>query len=341
MDVAYAYTIHTLSVMFYITLKGWLTMNETKKINRIYHYCSLEAFISIMENGSLRMCDIMKSNDSAEIEYGIKLLRGYLRNLCLSFCNEHIVDSDIKEFFIGIDYDELISQIIDNNQLIYYTACFSSEKDLLSQWRGYANDGKGVVIGFFTKDFMNENNFGNARFGKMIYDEEMQKNCLKECIENRLKDVVQVNGHADLCLYENAIKEAIYSILHEIAFFKNNAFKEENEWRLVCYLNYNSSDSAATNREGFQTICSDRIKEFECANNDKSLIKRKIKFKCTEKKLVSYIEFDFQNVKKSIVSDIMIGPKSQVSYADIRLFLNANEFDLSKIKVIKSNATYQ
>lgn len=32
--------------------------------------------------------------------------------------------------------------------VVLYAACFSEEKDLLSQWRGYANNGAGVAIGF-------------------------------------------------------------------------------------------------------------------------------------------------------------------------------------------------
>ena len=30
----------------------------------------------------------------------------------------------------------------------YYVTCFSYQNDLLSQWRGYADDGRGAAIGF-------------------------------------------------------------------------------------------------------------------------------------------------------------------------------------------------
>jgi len=32
-----------------------------------------------------------------------------------------------------------------------YITCFSRNGDLLSQWRAYGNDGKGVSIGFYSK----------------------------------------------------------------------------------------------------------------------------------------------------------------------------------------------
>lgn len=316
-------------------------MYKSKEINRIYYYCGLEAFVSIMENSSIRMCDILKSNDSAEIEYGRKLLRRYLKSICISFCNERNEDSEIKEFFSNIDYNTLITETIDNNQLIYYSACFSSERDLLSQWRGYANDGKGVAVGFFTQDFINQNQHKNIRFGKIIYDEETQKECLKKCVWDELNIIKKANGEIQYSSFENALKKAIYNALYEIAFFKNNAFKEESEWRLVCYFNYNNLNVNVANKDGFKAVCYNRVSDFELKAHNDGLITRKIKFRCSDKKLSSYIEFNFQDVKKNIVSDVMIGPKSEIDNADIGLFLSVNGYDLSKIKIRKSVATYQ
>ena len=316
-------------------------MNDIKKINRIYYYCSLEAFMSIMENSSIRMCDILKSNDSSEIEYGIKLLRRYLKNSCVSFSNEHIVDNTIKEFFINIDYNGLISEIINKNQLVYYCTCFSSERDLLSQWRGYANDGKGVAIGFYTQDFIDEGKYINVRFDKIIYDEETQKQCLINCIKSQLDGIKESKGKTQLCLYENAIKQAIFSFIYEIAFFKNEAFKEENEWRLVCYFNYNHACSKTIKNDGLQTVSACKIADFESETYNKGLINRKIRFKCTDEKVSSFIEFCFKTVKKSIISDVIIGPKAKADLTDISLFLCSNGYDLAKIKIRKSAATYQ
>lgn len=60
----------------------------------VYHYCSLETFKSIIENKCLWLCDVQKSNDSAEctyfenimknhINYNILLLRGFFK-LCVN-----------------------------------------------------------------------------------------------------------------------------------------------------------------------------------------------------------------------------------------------------------------
>lgn len=41
--------------------------NEKEEI--VYHYCTLEGFLSIIQNSSIWMSDISKSNDCLEIIY--------------------------------------------------------------------------------------------------------------------------------------------------------------------------------------------------------------------------------------------------------------------------------
>lgn len=57
------------------------------------------------------------------------------------------------------DYgDELLPgdcYYVDGYDEPLYTACFSGNGDLLSQWRGYAGDGTGIAIGFKTKYLKN------------------------------------------------------------------------------------------------------------------------------------------------------------------------------------------
>ena len=42
--------------------------------------------------------------------------------------------------------DEFFNE--NNADFRYYVTCFSYQDDLLSQWRGYADDGRGAAIGF-------------------------------------------------------------------------------------------------------------------------------------------------------------------------------------------------
>lgn len=42
---------------------------QKEKANSIYHYCSLDTFLKIVQNKSTRLSDIEKSNDYAERIY--------------------------------------------------------------------------------------------------------------------------------------------------------------------------------------------------------------------------------------------------------------------------------
>ena len=39
---------------------------EMTKIDTIYHYCSIDTFFSIIQNKTLRLSDLNKTNDSME-----------------------------------------------------------------------------------------------------------------------------------------------------------------------------------------------------------------------------------------------------------------------------------
>ena len=157
----------------------------------IYHYCSVEVFISIIENQELWASDIFKMNDSSEEKYLEDLLRFYLKRIH----GELLKDKKLKEYldkkgkndkestkkerenteklkkelfkeYYNKIFSASIKKNIDNyikinkfltiNDLLKekskkikrYILCFSGDGDLLSQWRAYADDGKGISIGF-------------------------------------------------------------------------------------------------------------------------------------------------------------------------------------------------
>ena len=65
----------------------------------VYHYCSLEAFMSIIKQSCIRMGNIKKSNDSGEIQYYSNALEKMLRRTYICFANQHIENEELKQFF--------------------------------------------------------------------------------------------------------------------------------------------------------------------------------------------------------------------------------------------------
>ena len=161
----------------------------------IYHYCDLNAFLAILNYKKLWLSNSYNLNDSFENRWLSK--------------NIEDVRGEFEE------YKEEINQVIyhyNNNPEVPYVCCFSRQGDILSQWRAYANDGKGVAIGFNTDYFNHINITGNNSHSgypiiltPVIYDNEQQKKLIRGIFENVIKDCKNqrenqaiANGHAAL-----------------------------------------------------------------------------------------------------------------------------------------------
>ena len=252
-------------------------MNEV-----VYHYCSVDTFFNIIKNASIWLSDIAKSNDYQE---------------CVR-CRE-IVNEEMEEYLR--DAAEALQAwktwyeigIESNFSMGTFCVCFSESKDKLSQWRGYAQDGKGIAIGF-DKEILEELNqiseFHTA-FGKVIYDNPQEY--VQGIVEDNIKKLEYKGiGHVALELSTN------YRM--QFPFVKNSGFEEEKEWRAV--------------------VCS-AIGHYNIPSSDNFLFS-KVKYRTANNKLIPYIEMSFEKAKQSIIKEIFIGPKSEVEIEDIVNFLS-------------------
>ena len=248
----------------------------------LYHYCSTETFFNIIKNAKLWLSDIEKSNDYRE---------------CVA-CRE-IVNEKIKEYLCN-DTQALEAWRVwyDNGVEINFSArtfgvCFSESEDQLSQWRGYAQNGKGLAIGFDKKILEELNSISpyHIAFGKVIYNDT----------EAYVRDIVKDNiakleyksvGHVALEFSQN------YRL--KFPFVKTPGFEEEKEWRgIVC------------SQVGHYNIPSSEQISFS-----------KVKYRTANDKLIPYIEMDFEKIKKNMVRKILIGPRSEIEIKDVVNFLN-------------------
>ena len=122
-----------------------ISIDERIKMkNEICYYCNLSTFKSIISNQTFWLSDIHFMNDSSEETLFLKVLSQVMKekyNLLSSDTKEYLEKNQfIKGFFTHIE---------QNYKNLVYVCCFSDEiNDDLSQWRGYADDGKGLCIGF-------------------------------------------------------------------------------------------------------------------------------------------------------------------------------------------------
>jgi hypothetical protein len=143
----------------------------------LYHYCSNSTFLSIISGQNIRASEFSLSNDHLEGKWS--------RNLLEQFCIER------KMFPMT---QNLLLEQFDSYLLQYFFAvgfCLSAQGDLLSQWRGYADDGRGVAIGFDSVFFseliesMPDRSRGfDLLFEKVKYDLEQQQKVARAYFED-------------------------------------------------------------------------------------------------------------------------------------------------------------
>ena len=266
----------------------------------LYHYCSVDTLISIIRNHSIWMSDAEKTNDSTEMKWLFARIQEVISETILSCKEEYPCELLQKTEKIAYEtIERLMSKkapITRNSKS--FLLCFSEASDLLSQWRGYGNDGKGVAIGFNT-DILQ-----NFALTKVIYDREDTSKFLHKIIDERLRWVIESNvdkeknedNELQLCM---DITTLMISIWQESFVYKNDKFSEEKEWRIFRRLqsnNYCVSDGIDT--YGY----ADYLDGFFNENNNYlgAFTRSSIKFRSVGDDLRIYFEVGFEKRKKEI-----------------------------------------
>lgn len=98
-----------------------------------YHYCSTEAFRQILTSKKIWLSSLTSSNDAMEGKWMTKVIEEVA-------AEENINKTNQMELIGRARFIDSSSDCLG--------FCLSEKGDTLSQWRGYADDGKGVSIGF-------------------------------------------------------------------------------------------------------------------------------------------------------------------------------------------------
>lgn len=218
-------------------------------------------FEAIVSNKTLRLSDITKSNDYKELSYGIPFVNDSLEKAYNAEKSLFFIKELSRERFMNIAVN-WIKENLESLQLCY-VVCFSQRPDQLSQWRGYADDGRGVSIGFDKEKFKMNSDY---QLKKVEYDKRKQKGLARKISDKVLFDIKKV-------IKENsAISDAeIIEILNKyykdmftyLAMCKAPFFKEEQEWRLFKYDNQGSLQFdyifSNNNLKKYVSVCFDEI----------------------------------------------------------------------------------
>ena len=287
--------------------------------NTVFHYCSINTMEKILMGKSIRLSEITKSNDYKEMRW----------------LREEIMPEVIKEEFKKRPFEisfkrmretsscqgvEAVAKLIDfctevkeasQNEgtvklfkTITLASCFSEKEDMLSQWRGYADDGCGVSIGVdrsCLEAFQQTDLRSPLNFKSVIYDSTEQKKLIKNTVSEFLAGIEKASN-------ENEYIELVHSLLSDVCGYsplcKNPGFSEEMEIRL--FLNF--FNPIEISHKGFDEMNTRLPKglfsEIGCQVHDKQF--------------TYYTDLKFDFFQTPFISHVILGPKCKLDIEDAR-----------------------
>lgn len=296
----------------------------------VYHYCSMSAFLSILETSTLRLSNITKSNDSSEITNVIPTLREITQMVLLDYNKRLSASYRFAPDTIAMLIDRFFEELSKN----FYVICFSEERDLLSQWDRYADHAQGVAIGFNTRHFVKlqiETEVQYA-FGKIIYDKKVLSESAERFLRYQIDRAWKANDDLyNVNLIENVITNLVCTMLQYSVLFKNAFFAEENEWRLI----YNPL--GRIRRLGCAAAYHDRLLETGQYMHERcGFTRRNYQFKVINgNSISSYVDLEFSALKDALIQEVIIGPRALLSTEDkdLLLFLAQHGYKVSTLTI--------
>lgn len=302
-----------------------------KKTKILYHYSTMSSLKAIVENQTLFCSNSAYLNDKREYNYGLDLFKDALK--------KKLIDSDA-----GIEtniINSVLKRLNEKNVSNHFATCFSLEGDLLSQWRAYADDGKGISIGFDRKKLIE----GFDNIAKGFYIEYNLVNQLK-LVEILIKQIFDFyiekfdilnNLKSEGSLYDDLSQEINELIDKYIGLFKHNSFAEEKEFRFETSIDiqFNQSLESVSYRIGKNNL----LVPYKTLSTNYALEKERLKDNI--EKLEAFEKSNNLKVKKLPITQIIIGPSLdfELNKHSINDFLIKNDY--IDVEIIPSDVPYR
>lgn len=284
----------------------------------LYHYCSNAAFQSILASRKLRLSLLTMSNDAKEGWHAVEMA-------------QRLLPGEFKHREAAIEQLERVMK-----SLSALGFCLSARGDVLSQWRGYADDARGVAIGF-NKEALERETYAFSserlivRLAPVAYGQEF----LETLIKDDLAPIIQLyntgklnapvgglllaaRSEFEILQAQEGFKQAIeelFPMLMRLANYaymvKSPFFAEEKEFRLLSLV----------------TV------------QDKKLTIDVPGFVADTDGLKPYREFPEERFDPKVVTEVIVGPRHKTPAHVMRLFLDINGFE--HVEMRRSYGSYR
>jgi hypothetical protein len=298
------------------------TNGQTDKV--IYHYCDANALLSILTIQKLWYTHAAYLNDTMEIKKGVEICQELLSEMLKTDPNDLVIKA-------------AKSYLANAEKWQYYVCCFSEDRDKLSQWRAYANDGDGFAIGFKTHYLCpNTDGVFECRLGRVSYDESSLKEGLDFVVKDLQSDLAKLPDDTDHDRLEWCREHAASRIgdwcIGQSAFHKDAGFMEEEEWRSARAYGLEGSDFeqamiADENPGDIVRIFQELRQEF---------LQRRL-VRSGRYGLTPFIEVP---ISPQAISEVVCGPRTAKSLTESSLGILKQKLGLT-FEVTRSTATYR
>lgn len=198
--------------------------SQSKPDLHLYHYTTANAVLSMLKEKTVRATHTDYLNDLSEVHHGQGLIDDRLQ----------VATGDGKAGAMLKIARETIDQ--SQSRWNHYVFCMSERHDDLTQWRAYANRGRGFAMefNFFRSDFRTLPLRERMFMQRVIYSNR-DKIASIDAVITSFTDLHQRLTN-DFPAYEVASEVGITCaevLMLQRTFFKDSRFESEHEWRLV------------------------------------------------------------------------------------------------------------
>jgi hypothetical protein len=189
----------------------------------VYHYTDAIGINNILESGHIWASDLLYLAGSRELDYVRELVR---RHVAQRWNGD---DPLLREFCA------LADEALDprNWPRSIFAACFCENGDALAQWRAYAGPRGGYAVGLRTTALGADSlRFPPAHLRRVIYDPERQSALVGGLLDRTLSILRTAESNRAEAI-EIGLEYLADHLAELVASFKQPAFREDQEWRLL------------------------------------------------------------------------------------------------------------
>lgn len=194
------------------------TVFPLKPPDSIFHYTTQKGILGIVEKREMWATQVHFLNDKNEVFLTFKLLERELKRQIskAQLPQTKSLLAAIKRHLPRIDQGHIC------------IASFCECGDLLSQWRGYGNQGKGYAIGFNLKNLTRTAKKQHFVLWPCVYSSSVQLELVSYLIDSWCLDFCKPGTS-----HEKMVQMIDTSVCQLAPIIKDESFSEEKEWRLV------------------------------------------------------------------------------------------------------------